>query len=54
MVLWWFFHESHLVFEYGFKQLRCECEKYPGIFRGILSLPHTDVMDLNNGMSPRS
>ena len=30
--------------------IQTECEKYPEIFYGILSLPHNIAMDLNNNI----
>ena len=30
--------------------MQTECGEYPGILRGIMSVPQNDVMDLNNVM----
>lgn len=33
------------------KIIRAECSEYPGILRGVPSVPHNSVMDLTNVMN---
>ena len=37
----------------SFPDIQSECGEYPRVLRGILSLPHNIVMDLNNVMDVR-
>ena len=40
----------HIVF-LDIPHIQCECGEYPGILRGILSVPQNIVMNMNNVMN---